>query len=191
MARAKKQSPPKVADEGYKGQTLDFATVDEEAPFNYREEAKARLHAAMYSAVPLGVPAKRKGNKMPFITESLDDVREPQAAPEGEYELRIVKATRGPSKKGNDMITAILVFEDQDLAAPPFAHYLIGYDEDTDKDQIRNRKLEWKRWCACFDLPEDCDESDMVGQTGMSFVNQEEGDDGVVRNRLRLPRLKE
>jgi len=121
----------------------------------------------------------------------LDDIHEPKAAPEGEYDLRIAKATRGDSKKGNDMITVWIAFEDKDLEAPPFAHYLLGWDADTPDEQIRNRKLEWKRFCACFGLAEDCDEGDMPGETGTSYVTQEEGDDGIVRNRAKLPRLKE
>jgi hypothetical protein len=127
---------------------------------------------------------------MPFITESLDDVSEAKPAPEFEYDLRIVKATRGPSKKGNDMITVMLAFADG-TDAPPFYHYLISWDADTPDEQILNRKRELKRFIACFDLREDFEVEDLPGETGTSFVVQEEGDDGIVRNRLKLPRIKD
>ena len=144
--------------------------------------------------IPLGVPytsTKFKGNKMPFINESLDDVTEPKAAPEGEYELRIIKAVDAPSKKGAPMMTLTFVFEDNDVKAPPFNHYLMGWNDETPEDQIEMRKIDVKRFCAAFDVPEDFEEGDLKGSTGTCWVTQEEGDDGVVRNRARFPKLKE
>lgn len=127
---------------------------------------------------------------MPFIEESLKDITESRPAPEGEYELRILKATRKESKKGLDMIEVMLGFADG-TDAPPFFHYLLSWDNTTSDDQIMNRKREIKRFCAAFDVPEEFDAEDLVGETGTSFVSQEEGDDEIVRNRLKLPRLKD
>jgi hypothetical protein len=127
---------------------------------------------------------------MPFIKESLADVRERRAAPEGEYDLRIMKATDAPSKKGTDMITVQIGFADG-TDAPPFYEYLMGWDSDTPDDQISMRKLTIKRFCAVFDVSEDFDAEDLVGETGNCMVTQEEGQDGMVRNRLKLPRLKD
>ena len=125
----------------------------------------------------------------PFITEALDDVHEPQPVPEGEYDVRIVKATQGKSKKGNDMISLFLAIDGEDASG--FGHWLLGWDGDTDEDQVKSRKLEMKRFVAAFDVPVDFTASDLVGQTASVFLMQEEGDDGVVRNRMRLPKLKE
>lgn len=128
---------------------------------------------------------------MGFISKNLDDVHEPEAAPESEYDLRIVKAKRGESKKGTPMITATIVIDEPGIDAPPFQHYLRDPGAIEDEDQARMAALEAKRFMSVFDLDEDFDEDDMPGQTGRCFVTQETGDDDVVRNRLRLPRLKE
>lgn len=127
---------------------------------------------------------------MPFIKESLADVQEARAAAEGEYELRIMKATDAPSKKGAPMVTVMIGFADG-TDAPPFYEYLMGWDDSTPDDQIRMRKLTIKRFCAVFDVSEDFDAEDLVGETGTCMVGQEEGQDGTVRNRLKLPRLKD
>lgn len=127
---------------------------------------------------------------MPFIKESLSDVTEARPAPEGEYDLRIIKAKDEPSKKGNDMITVMIGFADG-TDAPPFYHYLLGWDSDTPEEQAMNRKREIKRFCAVFDVAEEFDAPDLVGETGTCFVSQEEGNDNIVRNRLKLPRLKD
>lgn len=128
---------------------------------------------------------------MPFITEPLDDVHEQTPAPEAEYDLRIVKAEEKESQKGIPMVVLTFVFEDKSVEAPPFNHWLLGWTADTDEDQIRMRKLEIKRFCVAFDLSEDFDAADCIGQTATLFVAQDVGDDDVVRNRVRFPRLKE
>jgi hypothetical protein len=45
-----------------------------------------------------------------------------------------------------------------------------------------------------FDIPHDeggFDTEDLVGATARALLIQEEGTDGVIRNRLRLPRMKD
>jgi hypothetical protein len=129
--------------------------------------------------------------KMGFISEPLDDVREAQVAPEGEYDLRIRKATQKESKKGTDMVEVMLVFEDKDVDAPPIFHYVLSWDSSTPDEQVASRKREIKRFQAVFDLEDGWEVDDLVGQTGTCMVTQDEGDDNVVRNRLKLPRIKE
>lgn len=133
---------------------------------------------------------EQERTRMPFITESLDDVYEPKAAPEGEYDLRIHKAVQGETKKGQPMVTATIVFDDG-TDAPPFSEYLLGWDGDTPDEQIRMRKLHIKRFCAAFDVDEDFEAADLHGKTARIFVAQEAGQDEVVRNKLRLPRLQD
>lgn len=128
---------------------------------------------------------------MAFIKAKLDDVHESQPVPEGEYSLRITRAEQRDSKKGQPMIEVRLKIEDKDYPnASLIYHYLLSPD-GCEADVAYLRKLEWKRFCATFDLPLNCDADDMPGQTGECFVTQEEDDNGVPRNRLRLPRLRD
>lgn len=127
---------------------------------------------------------------MPFISESLDDVTEPKAAPEGEYDLTIVKAEEKESKGGNQMAEVFIRFDDPSIDAFPIRHFVIKWDHDTPADQVRSRKLEYKRFLAAFGIPEDSDVSDWPGNGGRCLVIQEEGNDGNIYNRLRLPKLR-
>ncbi len=137
-------------------------------------------------------PKAEERKRMPFIRESLDDVSEAHPAPEAEYDLRVLKSKQKESKKGNDMIELLIGFDDG-TDAPPFFHYLLGWDSDTDEEQVISRKREIKRFCAAFDAPEDFEAGDLTGCTASKiFVKQETSDhDGVTRNRMVLPRLKD
>lgn len=128
---------------------------------------------------------------MPFISIPLNDVKEPKAAPEGEYDLRIIDAEDTESKKGNPMTVVKIAIEGQD--SYPVRHY-ITYPTGEDADQDRMKALEIRRFLDCFGIAFDengFNTEDLVGATGRSLVIQEEADDGNVYNRLRLPRLKE
>lgn len=130
--------------------------------------------------------------KMGFISEPLDDVKEAEAAAEGDYDLRILKAVDGKSKKGTKMATITIAFTDPDAGdAPPFQHYLRDPGDIEDEDQKRMAALEAKRFQAVFDLADDWECEDIAGEEGNCHVIQEVGDDNVTRNRLRLPRLKD
>ena len=126
---------------------------------------------------------------MPFIKESLDDITEGEVVPEGEYDLKIIKAAEKESQKGNDMVALTIKIDDSDYPnAKLVGHWLLSPD-GAEPDVAYIRKLEYKRFCVCFDLPFDCEVEDMVGSTGRAMLVQEEGDDGEMYNRLRLPRL--
>lgn len=129
---------------------------------------------------------------MAFIKESLDDVVERKPAPDGEYDLKILKAEEKESKKGRDMVQLLIGFDDG-TDAPPFNHFLLSWTDDDDDAQVQMRKLEIKRFCAAFDVSEDFDATDLPGLTARKiFVKQDEPDDqGIVRNRMVLPRLKD
>lgn len=129
---------------------------------------------------------------MGFISQPLDDVREAEPAPEGEYELKIIKAVDGKSKKGVKMATITIAFEDPDAGdAPPFQVWIRDPGDIEDEDDKRRAAIEAKRFQAVFDLADDWDVDDLAGETGTCYVTQETGDDGVTRNRLRMPRIKE
>lgn len=132
---------------------------------------------------------------MPFITTPIDDAKEPEAAPEGEYDLRIVKSEDGESKKGNAMTTVFIRIEDAAIPnAAPIRHWLTYPDSQTPADQRQMRLLDIKRFLTVFGIPFEAkgfNTDDLAGATGRCYIYQEEGDDGNVYNRLRLPRLKE
>ena len=126
---------------------------------------------------------------MPFIKESLYDVKEPSLAPEGEYEVTILKADPQETKKGDPMIKVLTRIEGvSDVMPVPY--WLLGWSSNTPDDQIEMRKLEAKRFCETFNVPEDFDAEDLPGQTGKVYISQEEGDDRMF-NRIRLPRLED
>lgn len=130
---------------------------------------------------------------MSFIRADLDDVREAEVVEEGEYDLRIIKAEDGESKSGNPMVTLLIRIEDAPIANPaPVRHWMLIPDAATPPEQKQMRLLEIKRLLQCFGIKYDggFDTEDLVGATGRAFLVQEEGDNGEVYNRLRLPRLK-
>jgi hypothetical protein len=132
---------------------------------------------------------------MPFISVPLDDAKEAEPVPEGEYDLRIVKAEDGPSKKGNAMTTVYIKVEDSAYPNAALVRHWITYpDRDTPADQRQMRLLDIKRFLTCFGVAQESNgfnSDDLLGSVGRSFLYQEEADDGNVYNRLRLPRLKD
>ncbi len=128
---------------------------------------------------------------MPFIDEDLGDVREQEPAPEGEYDLRIVRAQEKEAKSGREMVQVILAFDDGTDAAA-FSHFLMKWTDDDDEEQVLNRKREIKRFCAAFGIDTSFEVEELAGLTAKQIhVIQEEGDDNIVRNKIRLPRLRE
>lgn len=132
---------------------------------------------------------------MPFIKLALDDVKEPEIVPEGAYDLRIVKAMDTESKAGNPMTVITISIEDAGTKSLPIMHYMTYPDEDLPADQKEFRLLDIKRFLQAFGIkydPHGFDTSELQGATAQKvMVVQEEGKDGVHRNRMRLPRLKE
>ena len=129
---------------------------------------------------------------MPRINVELQDAAELEIAPEGEYDLRIVKAEDGESKKGNEMTTLTLAFEGHP-EWQPLKHWVLYPSADMEKNQRAMRVVEIKRLLVCFNVEHDeagFDSDGLVGQVGRSLVIQEEADDGNTYNRLKLPRLR-
>lgn len=131
---------------------------------------------------------------MGFIAVQLDNVREPEVVPEGEYDLRIVKKEDTKSKKGNPMTVCYIRIEDASTPNPAIVtHYLTPPTSDTPPDQVQMRSLDIKRFVTLFGIGYDergFDTDDLVGAVARGTLVQEEGDDGVIRNRIKLPRLK-
>lgn len=134
---------------------------------------------------------------MAFINAKLDDsVKEGEIVPEGEYDLRIVKASRKETKKGDREMTVVVIkIDDPEYPdAPPIMQYLVDSKSGDDSDQVRMRSVELKRFLQAFGVAmqaDGYDDEDLPGATAKCMVVQEEGDDKVIRNRIRLPRLRE
>lgn len=133
---------------------------------------------------------------MPFIKLALDDVKEPEPVAEGTYDLRITKAMDTESKKGNPMTVITIRIEDAGIKNPSaIIHYMTYPDEDLPEEQRNYRLLDIKRFLSVFGIkydPHGFDTDELVGATATkAMVVQESGDDDIIRNKLRLPRLKE
>ena len=131
---------------------------------------------------------------MAFIKIPLDEAKESEAVPEGEYALRIIKVEDGESKKGNAMTTVTIRIEDPKYPeATPVRHWLTYPDSTTPPEQRSMQLLNTKRFLSVFKINignDGFDSEDLNGAEGKCLLVQEQADDGRVYNRLRLPRLK-
>jgi len=96
------------------------------------------------------------------------------------------------TKKKDPMTVLTIKIETTEVPNPAPVQHFITYPNGGQWDDMR--ALEIKRILTLFDVRFDeagFDSNDLLGQTGRCMVVQEEGDDGVMRNRLKLPRLKE
>lgn len=129
---------------------------------------------------------------MTFIPIKLDDVQEATAVAEGEYELQIIKAEFGESKKGNSMVTVTMRVLDEPTAQL-VSHWLVPPKAGDPEDQVRLRKLDIARFCSAFGIPTEgggFDTDDFPGQRAKVYLKKEVGEqDGNEYNRLRLPKL--
>jgi len=129
---------------------------------------------------------------MAYVKIDLSKTKEPECAAEGEYSLRIVKAVDTETKKKGEPMTVLTIrVEDAGPNVAAFNHYLL-YPNGGEYDAMRS--LEIKRLLTIFDVPYDgegFDSQAMVGQEARCLLVQEQGDDGIIRNKMRLPRMKE
>lgn len=129
---------------------------------------------------------------MSFVKIDLKNAKEPEPVPEGEYDLRIVKVMDTETKKKEPMTVVTLRVEDQGFPNAAAVQEFITYPNGGQYDDLR--ALQLKRLLTLFDVPFDesgFDSADLMGKTGRCFLTQEEGDDGVLRNKMKLPRIKE
>jgi hypothetical protein len=130
---------------------------------------------------------------MAFKKIDLSKFKEPQHVPEGEYDLRVVKVNDTETKKGEPMTVLTMRIEDAEIPnAAPVMEY-ITYPNGGDYDEMRGLAI--KRLCVAFDVGFDeggFDAQDFLGKTGRVMLTLDDSaDDGVIRNKMRLPRLKE
>ncbi len=136
---------------------------------------------------------------MAFVKVALD-AQEPSVAPDGEYDLRIVKCDEkktGPNSKipGEPMLAVMIVIEEPGAEYLPIWHNLMIPTKNTAEDNVQRYKLGIQRFLSTFGIAGDADgfdTDDMVGATGRCNVVQTEDErNGEPRNELRLPRLHE
>jgi len=129
---------------------------------------------------------------MSFVKINLKTVKEPEIVPEGEYDLRIVKVKDDETKKGEPMTILSIVIENAGIPNPQVVMHYVLYPNGGQYDDMR--ALEIKRLLTAFDVGFDeggFDPQELQGRTAKCLLTQEEGDDKVIRNRMRLPRIKE
>lgn len=132
---------------------------------------------------------------MPLIR--LDDDVEDRIIAEGQYELRVAKADYKETKKGdNHMLALMLTVEGSDGdGASPINHFILTPNDEDEPRVARMRLRDLKRFLVAFGVslkdgfdPEE-QVSELVGLVGKVRVVQEEGDDGNMYNRIRLPKV--
>ena len=131
---------------------------------------------------------------MTFVPIKLDDVQESQPVEEGEYDLQIVKAEVGESKKGNTMITVALRVLDEPNASL-VNHWIVPPKASDSPERQSLGRLDIARFCYAFGIPYDAsqggfDTEDFHGKTARVFLKKEVNEqDGNEYNRVRLPKL--
>ncbi len=134
---------------------------------------------------------------MPIISaaELGSDEFEDKTIGEGLYDVRIAKAEKKRTKKDDrDMVTCMLVIDgDQGDGISPFNEFLLI---PNDTEEVKTKRMFMQRlirFCKVFGVTGDFDPDDaastLTGLTARVPVIEEEGDEGVVRNRLKLPRV--
>lgn len=135
---------------------------------------------------------------MPIISaDELGADYEDKAAPEGTYEVRIQKADYKPTKKGDRNMVAVMLTIDgsEGDGVTPFNEFLILPSNNEEPKTKRLFMQRLVRFLQMFGVPanDGFDPEDapqiLPGLTAKCPVVQEEGDDGVIRNRLKLPRV--
>lgn len=133
---------------------------------------------------------------MAFINVKLGDAQEQKPVPDGAYDLRIVKFEDKKSKKGNEMTVATIKVDDSRYPnAELINHYLVYPDANTKPETAQLFLRNNARFLQAFGVPYDdtgFNSDDLLGATASQvLLIQEEGDDGVPRNKLQLPRMKD
>lgn len=137
---------------------------------------------------------------MPFISVKLD-AKESVLAPEGKYDLRIQSCTEkktGEKSKipGEPMLEVMILNEtpgpNEENYSPIF-HTLMIPSGKTPEKNVEMYKLNIQRFLRMFNIPgsaDGFDTDDFAGSTAKdATVTQEEGDDDVTRNKVKLERL--
>jgi len=133
---------------------------------------------------------------MPFIDlPGLNDVKEPEVAPEGDYEMVIEAADLMPSKKEGapkdaQNIRLRVAFADDPQFAPVFHYISLPNSEDDDDKRVMKLRMA-KEFLVHFgvDFDEGLEPEAMPGCHALTHVTVEVDDKERESNRLMLPRF--
>lgn len=135
---------------------------------------------------------------MSFIqmSGSFSDVKEKQPVPEGTYNLTIANAEAGESRNHKPQIAVRLDIEGHEDEAPQVQHYISLPAGDDDSAKVETKMLMLKRFLETFGIPyEDTGFAveDFFGAKATCKLTltspDDEGSNGVIYNRLQVPRL--
>ena len=140
---------------------------------------------------------------MPFIElTGLNEVKEPEIAPEAEYALQITMAEGYVNDKGRDVIKVRIEFQDHpDYAS--FMHWVavpnraLDIEAHPDGEEAGQSKYEMmmrgvKRFLELWSVSADngFDPADLQGATCIAKVGQEVSDEGITNQRLYVPKMQ-
>ena len=133
---------------------------------------------------------------MPFIVVALDEAREQEPVPEGEYDLRVVKSENRNSKKGNPITVVTIRIEDPNFPNAQLMSEVLNYPTAAHIPETKALFLRnINRFLHAFNIPGEAkgfNSDDIQGATASKvLLTQETGDDGVIRNKAIFPRVDE
>lgn len=126
---------------------------------------------------------------MGFIKQALPIEAYDELVPDGVHRLRIVGYRDLVSSAGNQMTQVQIRVERKEAV---LLHYLLHPTDDSPAHENERRGLQIKRFLVCFDVEftsAGFDTEDLYGATAICRVTQEKGKDGIIRNRVQIPRL--
>lgn len=136
---------------------------------------------------------------MSIVSINMSNVHEREIVPEGVYDFEVVSCIKKRTKANNrDMIVAVLRITNPPEEIPystPVIHYMVlPNDDDMENNpQMSNDwLLEVKRFVRCTNVETDdggFDTAMATGAVGSCFFTVTEGDDGVIRNQPRFPKV--
>jgi len=138
---------------------------------------------------------------MPFVEVPVEDAKEPEIVPEGEYEVRCESATE---KRNRDdtrdlIVVSVAIMNPPDGCNPQTLFHQIALPNENDSDRGREfMLLNLRRFLECFHVPFEgggFNTDDIPGSSGKCRIGLEEViregvSTGEKRNVLVLPRLK-
>jgi len=133
---------------------------------------------------------------MSFIEiRGIEDVKEPQIAPEDTYDL-VIDDVKGGMKEGTDIhqIRVRIQIEnaDPEIEYAAIFHYLTGIGADDDEEKAKFKMLSIKRFLALVGVDivdSGFNEEDLMGCRFRAKLTQEEYQ-GNISNRVLVPRLE-
>ena len=100
-----------------------------------------------------------------FLGIVTETAMEPQVLPPGEYTVKVIAATLGASKSGNQMLTVLYNFPGQVATKLMTEYYLLPTNSD-DPDTLNRKVLALKHLQECFGVTDISDANQLVSLEG-------------------------